>query len=67
MTEVLKEKDNQLEIKIVNVWNNRIVGALALPEAQRRTALACDTVKRDAPLMPAGLLGPVTLHTLNHN
>ncbi len=67
MTDVLKPRVNQLAVETVNIWNNRIVGDLALPEVPRCTSLACDTVKPDAPLMPAGLLGPVTLQILWNN
>lgn len=57
----LKPGLNQLEIEVVNVWNNRLVGDAKLPPGQRRTYLAVSAVKPEAPLLPAGLLGPVTL------
>ena len=37
---------------------------IALPADQRRTCLLAPTVTKDAPLLPAGLLGPVTLQTV---
>lgn len=64
ITEALQDGTNALDVDVINVWNNRIVGDLALPEAQRVTFLAAATVKKDAPLVPAGLLGPVTLRSL---
>jgi hypothetical protein len=61
ITSAVKPGANTLEIEIINVWNNRLAGDAALPAAQRRTFLAAATVGRDAPLLPAGLLGPVRL------
>jgi hypothetical protein len=60
---VLKPGANTLEIEVINPWNNRLVGDLALLPAERRTFLSLATVKANAPLLPAGLLGPVTLRT----
>jgi hypothetical protein len=56
-------RQNVLEIDVVNVWNNRLVGDANLPPEKRRTFLAAPTVKQDSPLLPAGLLGPVILKT----
>jgi hypothetical protein len=52
---------NTLEIDLVNTWNNRLVGDAALPADQRRTFLTAQTVGSKAAVLPAGLLGPVTL------
>ena len=53
--------DNLLEIDVVNAWNNRLVGDLTLPADQRYTFIPLKSVKANAPLLPAGLLGPVKL------
>lgn len=50
-----------LEVKIVNTWNNRLAGDAALPVEQRHTSITAQTVKKGSPLLPSGLLGPVTL------
>ena len=52
---------DELEVEVVNVWNNALVGDLAVPADQRRTFLLAPTVNKNAPLLPAGLLGPVSL------
>lgn len=52
---------NTLEIEVVNVWNNRLAADTALPADQRKTVLLSPTVKPGTPLMPSGLLGPVTI------
>jgi hypothetical protein len=61
ITEVLQEKDNLLEIDVVNNWPNRLIGDAGLPEAQRLTRTNVTKFSADMPLMPSGLLGPVFL------
>ena len=61
ITAAARSGDNLLEIDIVNPWNNRLVGDAKLPPEQRLHFLAAPTVEKDAPLLPAGLLGPITL------
>ena len=62
----LKEKGNTLEIRVTNLWPNRIIGDLNLPEEKRTTKITFAPLihgfyKKDTPLLPSGLLGPVTL------
>jgi hypothetical protein len=52
--------ENTLEIKVTNLWPNRLIADAALPEEQRLTRTNIE-FKPDAPLLPSGLLGPVTL------
>lgn len=61
ITKAVRTGNNVLEIEVTNVWNNRLVGDLNLPQEQRRTHLQAPTVNKNAPLLPAGLLGPVRL------
>jgi hypothetical protein len=56
--------NNTLEVEVVNPWNNRLVGDANLPADQRHTFILASTVAKDAPLMPAGLLGPVTIQSV---
>ena len=64
---VLRATGNKLEIKVVNLWPNRLIGDLRLPKEQRVAQLT-DTgtkfYKPDSPLLPSGLLGPVTIQAL---
>jgi hypothetical protein len=60
VAKALKPGTNTLEIEVINPWNNRLVGDAALAPGQRVTSLSLATVKPEAPLQPAGLLGPVT-------
>jgi hypothetical protein len=61
ITEAARPGSNNLEIEVVNVWNNRLAADAALPADQRKTVLLSPTVKQDTSLLPAGLLGPVTI------
>jgi hypothetical protein len=57
---VLKEKGNELEIEVVNTWLNRLVGDAHLPP-EKRVAKTNIQYPPTQPLMPSGLLGPVTV------
>ena len=64
ITGFLKPGKNQLTVGVTNTWNNRLVG-----DAQRdddtditRTNMH-DSFKANSPLLPSGLIGPVTLET----
>jgi len=58
----VKPGANTLEVDVVNTWNNRLAGDAGLPVEQRHTSITAPTVTKNSPLLPAGLLGPVTLH-----
>ena len=60
----VKPGANTLEVDVVNTWNNRLAGDAALPAEQRYTSVTAETVKKNAPLLPAGLIGPVTLQAV---
>jgi hypothetical protein len=49
---------NRLEIKVVNLWVNRLVGDKQ-PGAAARAFAPQSPYKADSPLRPSGLLGPV--------
>jgi len=61
ITGVARPAGNELEIEVVNLWPNRLIGDARLPPEQRRTATNVQTITKDSPLLPAGLLGPVTV------
>ncbi len=60
VTGALHAGKNQLEVKVTNVWPNRIIGDKQ-PGAQRIAYSTFDPYKADSPLLPSGLLGPVKL------
>ena len=51
---------NTVEVRVANLWVNRLVGD-ARPGVEKITFTTMPTYKADAPLRPAGLIGPVTL------
>ena len=62
ITHALKPTGNQLEIKIVNLWPNRLIGDEFLSPEQRFTKTNMRIrFKRNSPLLPSGLLGPVVI------
>ncbi len=60
ITEAVRATGNRLEIDVVNLWPNRLIGDAGLPPAKRltRTNVA---FSKDQPLLPSGLIGPVTI------
>ncbi|PTN09530.1 glycosyl hydrolase [Mangrovibacterium marinum] len=60
-TKGLEKGENRLTIKVSNTWNNRLIGDHRLPEDQRITWTTAPYRLEGQPLLPAGLLGPVTL------
>jgi hypothetical protein len=56
-----QEKGNELEIDVANLWPNRLIGDQALPPEKRVTWTTWNPYKRGSPLLPSGLLGPVTV------
>jgi hypothetical protein len=62
ITGAVKAGSNDLEIEVVNLWPNRLIGDARLPKEQRRTVTNVEKFnKPDAVLLGSGLLGPVTL------
>lgn len=57
----LKPGRNHLQVTVVNLWANRIIGDAALPEGKRLTRTNITNLTKDTPLEPSGLLGPVRL------
>jgi hypothetical protein len=67
ITDVVRPGGNILEIRITNLWVNRVVGDLNLPAESRYTkthdAFRFDFLTAKTPLAKAGLLGPVRILT----
>lgn len=65
ITDAVKSTDNALEIDVVNLWTNRVIGDLAEPKENRFTtthdSFRFDMVTATTPLLESGLLGPVRI------
>ena len=64
ITPAVKPTGNELELEVVNTWANRIIGDLKLPPEQRLTWTVKPHFTANSPLLPAGLVGPVTLQAV---
>jgi hypothetical protein len=64
ISSAVKPRDNQVEVAVVNLWPNRLIGDKALPSAQRLTWTTWNPFTKDTPLLESGLLGPVTIRAL---
>ena len=63
LTGALQAGSNTLEIKVTNVWVNRLIGDQQ-PGATRIAFAANQRYQADSPLLPSGLLGPVKVVSL---
>ena len=61
VTGALQPGSNTLEVRVANLWPNRMIGDAALPMAERFTWSSYEPFTKDSPLPKSGLLGPVTL------
>lgn len=59
ITDALKATGNVLEITVVNLWPNRLIGDTGLPEKSRFTETNVHKFSSHSPLLASGLLGPV--------
>jgi hypothetical protein len=61
VTSALKPGTNRLEIKVTNLWPNRMIGDQQPGNPKRYTFTDYKPYTKDSPLLESGLLGPVTL------
>ncbi len=63
ITSAVHAGENKLEIDVVNLWPNRMIGDGPLPPEKRFTVTNIPTYYEHKPhtLLPSGLLGPVTV------
>jgi hypothetical protein len=65
ITDALKQGANELEIDVVNNWNNRLLGDSKLPVEKRTTWTSVDSgIKPGTQLISSGLMGPVIIEQL---
>jgi len=61
VTSALKAGANTLEIKVTNLWVNRLIGDQQPGVTTKYTYTAQQFYRADSPLLPSGLLGPVQI------
>lgn len=61
VTNTLKPGANKVEIKVVNLWVNRLIGDAQPGVTNKITYTTMPFYRADAPLQPSGLLGPVKI------
>lgn len=60
-TGILKPGKNTLEIKVTNLWVNRLIGDIQADVKNKITYTTMPFYKADAPLLPSGLLSSVSV------
>ncbi|PTX95615.1 glycosyl hydrolase [Opitutus sp. ER46] len=60
-TAALQSGRNELEVRVVNTWVNRLIADAGLPANQRLTWTTDNPYRPTDSLVPSGLLGPVRL------
>ena len=69
ITPFVKSGTNDLEVEVVNMWPNRLIGDSKFPESKRLTKTNINKFNRpdaDSFLRESGLLGPVKIHLFNY-
>lgn len=61
ITSALHEGENELDIKVINLWVNRLIGDAQPGVEEKLTYTTMPFYRADSPLKPSGLLGPVKL------
>jgi hypothetical protein len=65
MTGALKPGTNMLEVKVTNLWVNRLIGDAQPDVARKYTYTTQPFYRANSPLLPSGLLGPVRIIRLS--
>jgi hypothetical protein len=63
ISKVLKTGENRLDIRVTNTWRNRLIRDHSLPPNKRVTWTNAPFHSKAMKLLPAGLLGPVSVIT----
>ncbi len=63
-TRALKPGANQVSIRVINAWVNRLIGDQQPDATTKYTFADVKPYKANSPLLPSGLLGPVHLYSI---
>jgi hypothetical protein len=61
ITSAVKNRGNDLEVRVTNLWPNRLIGDASLPPGQQLTKTNMHNYTAASPLVTSGLLGPVKI------
>jgi hypothetical protein len=64
VTGALKPGANALQVKVTNLWVNRLIGDQQPDAAKKYTYTTQQFYRADSPLLPSGLLGPVRISSV---
>ena len=64
ITRAARVGEIELEITVVNLWPNRLIGDAELAPDKRLTETNIRKFTKATPLFPSGLLGPVTIQAI---
>jgi len=67
MTEALKQGENALEVKVTDLWVNRLIGDMQPGTKTKITYTTQAFYQANSPLVPSGLLGPVKIVGISAN
>ena len=67
LTAQIKQGENKLEVKITNLWVNRLIGDQQPGVTKKITYTTSAFYSAGSPLLPAGLIGPVVIIGLSKN
>jgi hypothetical protein len=67
VTDVLKQGENSLEVKVTNLWVNRLIGDQQEGVKTKITYTTQPFYQANSPLLSSGLLGPVKIVRLSKN
>jgi hypothetical protein len=61
VTEAIKPGANEVQVKVTNLWVNRLIGDQQPNVTKKYTYTSQQFYRADSPLLPSGLLGPVRI------
>ena len=60
----VKSGENTIELEVTNLWPNHLIGDAQPSAGQTYTRTNIRKYSQDSPLLPSGIVGPVTLETV---
>jgi hypothetical protein len=65
LTNAIKPGNNQLTIRVTNLWVNRLIGDQQPNIAKKYTFTDIQPYTANSPLLPSGLLGPLRMSSIS--